>query len=133
MNATPPPSAAALATLRAHLGAFDARAHRPADPVHLVHRYRSGADQEIAAFLASMLAFGRVASIQQNVSKLLAILGKRPAQGVRAFDVKSGQDELGPWVHRWCSADDGQPTCNLTNGGRIEVARRISAACEIRK
>ncbi len=101
-----PPSPHAVETLRTHLAAFDARAHRAADPVHLVHRYRAAADQEVAAFLASLLAFGRVAAIQQNVAALLAILGKHPAQGVRAFDPKTGRAALGGWVHRWCTADD---------------------------
>lgn len=101
-----PPAPAAVEALRTHFAAFDARAHRANDPVHMVHRFRSGADQEVAAFLASMLAFGRVASIQQNVSALLAILGKKPAQGVKAFDSKLGREQLGTWVHRWCTADD---------------------------
>ena len=106
MSTLAPPTADSLEALRAHLGAFDGRAHRGRDPVHLVHKYRRGADQEVVAFLASMLAFGRVASIQQNVGKILDILGPHPAQGIRAFDATQGREQLGAWVHRWCGAAD---------------------------
>lgn len=57
----------------------------------------------MTAFLASSLAFGRVASIRASLERLLAALGPRPARTLRE---REGEvPGLDGFVHRW--VDDG--------------------------
>ena len=53
------------------------------DPVQIVRRYKTPADQEIVGFCAAALAFGRVASVLNTVDTLARVLGPA-AGGVRA-------------------------------------------------
>lgn len=76
-----------------------------ADPVHLVRRYTTPADLEIAGFCAAALAFGRVASVLQSIERLFAILGPSPAAFVRQFE-PAAHPELRPLVHRWVTGRD---------------------------
>ncbi len=87
------------------------RAAVVADPVELVRRYREPADREVAGLIASALAFGRVASIMQSVTRVLDCLGPSPAQAVRQFDPVRGRCRLdgsgiggraAPTSWRWC-------------------------------
>ena len=77
-----------------------------ADPVHLVRRYESAPDREVAGFCAAALAFGRVASVLQSIESLFAVLGPSPAQFVRQFDVRRHRARLDPLVHRWIRGQD---------------------------
>jgi uncharacterized protein (TIGR02757 family) len=77
-----------------------------ADPVQFVHRYREVADREVVAFVASALAFGRVASVLASVERLLVLMGPSPAAFVRSFalcDIRNAFAGLG---HRWTRAED---------------------------
>jgi uncharacterized protein (TIGR02757 family) len=76
------------------------------DPVHLVRPYEDPADREIAGFCAASLAFGRVASVINSISTLLAIMGKSPANYVRRFDPAAPHPELRAMVHRWTRGVD---------------------------
>ena len=75
------------------------------DPLEFAHRYPGEADRELAAFLASSLAFGRVASIRATVERLLALLGPSPS---RFLDGWRGEplEGLATVVHRWVRGDD---------------------------
>ena len=42
------------------------------DPLQYVYQYTEPADMEIAGFLASALAYGRVQQIEQSVDRLLS-------------------------------------------------------------
>ncbi len=96
------------------------------DPVHVVRRYTLPQDQEIVAFCAAALAFGRVASVLDSIESLLAVLGPHPASFVRAFDPVRDAEPLRPLVHRWIRGVDvialvtvlGQM---LANHGTIET------------
>ncbi len=79
--------------------------HSTRDPIWTVRRYPAAADQEIAAFLASALAFGRVQSVIQTVEAVLDVMGESPAAFVRAFtpDRAAAFDALG---HRWIRSRD---------------------------
>ena len=77
-----------------------------ADPVHLVRRYRESADIEIAGFCAAGLAFGRVASVIDSVTELLALMGPSPAAFVRRFSPERDGPALRHLRHRWISGDD---------------------------
>ncbi|MGH9345819.1 MAG: TIGR02757 family protein [Vicinamibacterales bacterium] len=76
------------------------------DPVHIVRRFRSRADREVAGFCAAALAFGRVASVLQSIEALLKVMGGAPAAFVRAFDPARDAPALGPLVHRWIRGVD---------------------------
>jgi uncharacterized protein (TIGR02757 family) len=77
------------------------------DPLLFPHRYERPEDQEVAAFIASSFAFGRVASIKNSVEKVLAMLGANPAEFLRnrapAWD---GVAEGKANVHRWVFRED---------------------------
>lgn len=58
------------------------------------------------AFLASGLAFGRVAGILRSLENLLIHLGPRPAAGVRAFDPLQPENVAAMAGHRWVRGSD---------------------------
>lgn len=76
------------------------------DPVHIVRRYRSPADREIAGFCASALAFGRVASVLQSIEALLEVMGPHPAAFVRRFDPARHDARIEALGHRWIRGRD---------------------------
>ncbi len=57
------------------------------------------------AFLAASLAFGRVASIQASISRVLAVLGPSPAGFLDAWDERPLAG-LERFVHRWVTGRD---------------------------
>ena len=75
------------------------------DPLEFPHRYRSDADRELVAFLASSLAFGRVASIRAILERLLALLGPRPSRFLESWNGEP-LEALSGSVHRWVRGDD---------------------------
>lgn len=99
-----------LPALASHLQALEAawRGQRlDSDPLHFPHRYERAADREVTAFLASSLAFGRVASIQASLERLLGALGPRPARTLRE---REGEiPDLDGFVHRWVDAGSLRP------------------------
>ena len=76
------------------------------DPVHLVRPFTDPADREIAGFVAAALAFGRVGSVINSITTLLAIMGPHPAAFVRGFDPSAPHPELRAMVHRWTRGVD---------------------------
>src|SRR5690349_14746885 len=61
---------------------FHSQARKNTDPVSLVHRYPDPKDQEVAAFFASVLAYGNVQTILKSVNTVLTPLGKNPYQAI---------------------------------------------------
>ncbi len=76
------------------------------DPIHVVRRFTSREDREVAGFCAASLAFGRVASVLQSIEALLAVMGPAPAGYVREFDPGRHAERLRPLVHRWIRGRD---------------------------
>ena len=76
------------------------------DPVHFIRRYTRRADQEIVGFLAAALAFGRVAGILDSIEALLNVIGDRPANFIRQFDLKRDHVQLEALGHRWIRGND---------------------------
>jgi uncharacterized protein (TIGR02757 family) len=73
------------------------------DPIVFVRRYADSEDRQAVAWIAAAFAYGRVATIQHNVSKILAALGPRPAEtlrGIRDFRALA-RDYLGGFRHRF--------------------------------
>jgi uncharacterized protein (TIGR02757 family) len=77
-----------------------------ADPVNLVRRFASPADREVAGFCAAALAFGRVASVNQSIETVFALLGPSPAAFARNFDPRVGGGAFSSFVHRWTRGPD---------------------------
>jgi uncharacterized protein (TIGR02757 family) len=76
------------------------------DPVQIVRRYRTRADQEVVGFCAAALAFGRVQSVLNTVDTLARALGPAPADFVRSFDPNAPHPEVRAMVHRWTRGVD---------------------------
>jgi uncharacterized protein (TIGR02757 family) len=77
-----------------------------ADPIQIVRRYPRLEDREIVAFVASALAFGRVASVMASIEGICAVMGPSPAAFVRNFDPALDGAPLRGLGHRWTSGDD---------------------------
>src|SRR5258706_15925823 len=56
--------------------------------------------------VASALAFGTVATIKQSIAAVLAVLGPRPAEAVRALHPRRAARELSGFKHRWNDGRD---------------------------
>jgi uncharacterized protein (TIGR02757 family) len=76
------------------------------DPIQVVRRYARLDDREVVGFLASGLAFGRVASVVQSVEAVCRMMGPAPAAFVRAFDPQRDGAPIRGLVHRWTRGDD---------------------------
>ncbi|MEW6321342.1 MAG: TIGR02757 family protein [Acidobacteriota bacterium] len=96
------------ADLRARLDALYAgynATHSVNDPIWVVRRFTRPEDQEVVAFCAAALAFGRVQSVMNAIAGLLAAMGPSPADYVRAFE-PSARRSLDHLVHRWTRGVD---------------------------
>jgi uncharacterized protein (TIGR02757 family) len=75
------------------------------DPLQFVYHYSKPADMEVAAFLASALAYGRVQQIEKSLKNLLGRMGDSPCEFVRNFD-KDKRWALKDFKHRFTTGDD---------------------------
>lgn len=81
-------------------------AHSVADPIWMVRRYERPDDQEIVAFIAAALAFGRVQSVLNSIDGMLTVMGSSPAAFVRNFDPARDRHCFKHLVHRWTNGAD---------------------------
>jgi uncharacterized protein (TIGR02757 family) len=77
-----------------------------ADPIQIVRRYPRIEDREIVAFVASALAFGRVASVMASIEAICRVMGPSPGEFVRRFDPARHGVPLRTLGHRWTRGDD---------------------------
>ncbi len=84
---------------------FNAR-HSVNDPVWFAHKCPRPADQEVVAFIASALAFGRVQSVINSIDGMLRVMGRSPAVFVRRFDPSRDRTCFDHLVHRWTNGAD---------------------------
>lgn len=75
------------------------------DPLQFAYLYSNPADMEIAAFLASALAYGRVQQIEKSLTDLLGRMGDSPSEFVINFDEDKRQT-LKDFKHRFTTSDD---------------------------
>ncbi len=75
------------------------------DPLQFVYRYPERGDREIAAFLASALAYGRVHQIEKSLDRLFEYMGASPSKFVREFDGPK-RARLKGFKHRFTTGDD---------------------------
>ncbi|MCL4476680.1 MAG: TIGR02757 family protein [Nitrospirae bacterium] len=57
------------------------------DPVEFPHRYKDPEDIEVAGFIASCFAYGRVELFKPVVDNILSLMGEYPSSFLRDFDV----------------------------------------------
>ena len=78
------------------------------DPIRFPRSYARAEDQEVAAWIASAFAYGRVETILENVGRLLAPLGSRPADSLAAIPDfrRFAREELRGFRHRFHGAGD---------------------------
>jgi len=78
------------------------------DPVIFPLRYREPEDREVVAWIATAFAYGRVATIQDNVGRIVSALGPHPAETVdRITDHRAfARDHWNGFRHRFHSWRD---------------------------
>lgn len=74
------------------------------DPVQFPHRFRETRDIEVAAFIASTLAYGNVASITRNLEKIFSVLGAHPYETLLSISPGELVAALKGFKHRFTTA-----------------------------
>ena len=87
------------------------------DPLVSAHRFEDPADREVVAFLSASLAFGRVASIQASVARVLEAMGPNPAKFLDAWDERP-IPALKHFVHRWVTGEDVEDFLRMVKRAR---------------
>lgn len=92
------------------------------DPITFPMRYEAPEDREVAGWVASAFAYGRVETILGNVGRLLATLGPHPARTLDSLEDFRGfaREELGGFRHRF-------------HGGKDAAALLFAIACARRQ
>ena len=85
---------------------FNKREYIHSDPVGFLYRYDNVRDREVAALIASSLAYGRVAQINRSVSRVLAIFGANPSSFVVNVHEKEIREMFSGFVHRFTTGED---------------------------
>lgn len=75
------------------------------DPLQFAYRYLDARDVEVVAFLAAVLAYGRVQQIHKSLEELFAVMGKSPHDFVAGFSAR-GRRRLSGFKHRFTRGDD---------------------------
>ncbi len=75
------------------------------DPLEIVLRFRHVSDREIAALIASALAYGRVTQILTTVSSVINVMG-RPYRYMMTADVRRFRADFGRFKHRFTTSDE---------------------------
>jgi len=80
------------------------------DPLSIALRYSKPSDQELSAWVAAHLAYGRVAPMLRAIEKVLQPLGPSPAEHLRSQNEErlrvSLQSALQGWVWRFHTSQD---------------------------
>ncbi|MBI1374364.1 MAG: TIGR02757 family protein [Phycisphaera sp.] len=108
------------------------RFHRPQhvshDPLTVLYRYDDAADREVAALVASALAYGRVASILHGVNRVLEVMGDSPAGYLRDRAARQLRSDFAGFRYRFTSDVE---LCALLLGARAVIAERGSLEAEV--
>ncbi|MEK6813969.1 MAG: TIGR02757 family protein [Nitrospirota bacterium] len=76
------------------------------DPVRFPRRYESGADKEVAAFIASSFAYGRADVASRTIEIVLDRLGPRPARTIRSAKPGEIEKHLQGIKYRFSRSED---------------------------
>lgn len=80
---------------------YNRREYVSPDPLEFLYRYDSQADREVVGLIASSLAYGRVSSILASAGKVLAVLGRSPADALANSSEQILRERLCGFVHRF--------------------------------
>lgn len=94
---------------------FNKREFVHPDPLEFLYRYDSIKDREIAGFVASSLAYGRVHQILKSVARILEPMGSSPFDFVMNADMRSLRPLFHEFKHRFTTGDE---ICHLLMGIR---------------
>jgi uncharacterized protein (TIGR02757 family) len=86
-------------------GKYNHRVCVPPDPLQFVYRHMDRRDIEVAAFLASALAYGRVRQIERSLTQLFDRMDNAPYCFTSPFD-SSARARLRSFKHRFTTGDD---------------------------
>ncbi len=84
---------------------YNHRVFVPPDPLQLAYRHTDRRDVEIAAFLASALAYGRVRQIERSLTQLFDRMDNTPFHFTSHF-AEAGRAKLRSFKHRFTTGDD---------------------------
>lgn len=101
MSVVNPADDRTLALLEALYADYNRRAYVSPDPLEFLYRYDLPADREVVGLIASSLAYGRVASILASIGKILAVLGRSPADSLACAKEAVLSERLFGFVHRF--------------------------------
>lgn len=73
---------------------YNRREYVSPDPLEFLYRYDSLVDREVVGLVASSLAYGRVGAILASVERVLALLGRSPADTLAASCGAEGRRRL---------------------------------------
>lgn len=76
------------------------------DPLEMVRPFRRAEDREIAALLASSLAYGRVNQILKSVQRVLEVMGASPAAYLRNGSAERFDRDFSGFKHRFHTGRD---------------------------
>jgi uncharacterized protein (TIGR02757 family) len=97
------------AELRARLDAlyrqYDHRFVDP-DPLQFVRAQTTDPDREVVGLIAAVLAYGNVKQIKRSISRVVELLGERPAEAIDRLEPAQARQALGSFKHRFNDARD---------------------------
>ncbi len=96
---------------------YDDRRFVDPDPLALLYRFTDVRDREVAAMVASSLAFGNVRQIMGSVEDALSRMGGSPFEYVSKATASRIARDMKGFQHRWARADDMQSL--LAGIGRV--------------
>jgi uncharacterized protein (TIGR02757 family) len=89
------------------------------DPLEFLYRYEDLRDREVAAFIASALAYGRVTQILRSVSAVLQGMGPSPSLFLQQTPLRSLERAFSTFKHRF-----------TTGGNLVAMLRGIKGSME---
>ena len=91
--------------LNYHYKAFDRTTISP-DPLEFPHRFKPQFDIEVAAFLASVFAYGSVTQIMKTLEKISKVIGNNPHEFVLNYNHKKDAKLFKEIKHRFYTGKD---------------------------
>jgi len=76
------------------------------DPLQFLHRFDDVEDRALVGLVASGLAYGRVASINQSIEKVLTVLGETPSEGLSSLTNAQLVKAFKGFKHRWTNEEE---------------------------
>ena len=76
------------------------------DPLQFVRAQTTDADREVVGLVASALAYGNVVQIKRSISRVMHVLGRRPAETVASLSPAESRRALRGFKHRFSDGRD---------------------------